>query len=148
MPTHAETKLLPYTPAQMFALVADIEAYPEFLPWCLACHIVDKRGRRPNVTLIADLTIGYKIFRETFTSEVALNPKTSTIDVTYIRGPFRYLNNHWAFRTAPNHSCMVEFNIDFEFRTGLLQKIMGVFFNEAVRRMIAAFEARAQQLYG
>ncbi len=128
----------------MFALVADIEAYPEFLPWCLDCRIVDTRGK----TLIADLTIGYKIFRETFTSEVTLNKRERTIDVKYIRGPFRYLDNHWAFKAAPNGACLVDFTIEFEFRTPLLQKIMGVFFNEAVRRMIAAFETRAKQLYG
>ena len=136
--------MLPYSPQQMYALVADVERYPEFLPWCLDCRIVErKRGQ-----LIASLTIGYKIFRETFTSEVDLDDKAKVIDVRYIRGPFRYLNNHWAFTPAPNGQCLVNFTIDFEFRTPFLQKIMGVFFNEAVRRMIAAFESRAKQLYG
>ena len=143
MPTHAETMILPYTPAQMFALVADVESYPEFLPWCLDCRIIEQTGDK----ILASLTIGYKIFRETFTSEVILNEKARTIDVRYIRGPFRYLNNHWAFASVPKAQCEVRFNIDFEFRTPLLQKVMGLFFNEAVRRMIQAFEGRAAQLY-
>ena len=144
MPTHAEKKILPYKPAQMFALVADIERYPEFLPWCLECRVIEQKGQK----ILARLTIGYKIFRETFTSEVVLDEKSGTIDVRYIRGPFRYLNNHWQFEAVPKDKCEVDFNIDFEFRTPLLQKVMGLFFNEAVRRMIQAFEARAEALYG
>ena len=142
MPTHAEQRALPYTPAQMYALVADIERYPEFLPWCLDCRIVERK----KAQLIASLTIGYRIFRETFISEVDLNDKGRTIEVRYVKGPFRYLNNTWAFK-ATAAGCIVDFAIDFEFRTPFLQKIMGVFFNEAVKRMITAFETRAANLY-
>lgn len=144
MPTHAETKVLPYTPRQMFDLVVDVEAYPEFLPWCLDCKIFEHKGNR----ILADLTVGYKIFRETFTSEVLIDEKKRVIDVRYIRGPFRYLDNHWAFKPVGRDKCEISFNIDFEFRTPFLQKVMGLFFNEAVRRMISAFESRANQLYG
>lgn len=148
MPTHAETKILPYTPAQMFDLVADIESYPAFLPWCLDCRIIEQHTVKGQQKILASLTIGYKIFRETFTSEVTLDAKGRNIDVRYIRGPFRYLNNHWHFAPVSKDKCEVAFNIDFEFRTPLLQKVMGLFFNEAVRRMIQAFEQRALTLYG
>ncbi len=92
MPTHAEQRVLPYTPEQLFALVADIERYPEFLPWCIGARI---KERQPNL-VVADLIIGFKVFRERFTSRVVLDPPRK-IDVTYAEGPFRYLNNHWTF---------------------------------------------------
>src|SRR5712691_11833822 len=99
MPTHAEQRVLPYTPEQLFALVADVERYPEFLPWCVGARI---RERQPDL-IIADLIIGFRVFRERFTSRVALTPPRR-IDVTYTEGPFRYLNNHWIFDPAPGIS--------------------------------------------
>jgi coenzyme Q-binding protein COQ10 len=141
MPTHAEKRVLPYTPEQLYALVADVEKYPQFLPWCLASRI---RRREGNV-IYADLIIGFKMVRERFTSRVELNE--GRIEVSYVEGPFRYLNNHWIFVPRPE-GCLIDFCVDFEFRSVVLQKIMGVLFNEAVRRMVAAFEGRAHQLYG
>ena len=142
MPTHAERRFLPYTAEQLFALVADVERYPEFLPWCIAARI---RSREENV-LVADLVIGFKMIREKFTSRVSLS-RPHRIDVAYTQGPLRYLNNHWIFEPAPD-GCVIDFFVDFEFRSVLLQKVMGALFNEAVRRMVGAFEARAHQLYG
>ncbi len=142
MPTHAEQRVLPYTPEQMYALVADVERYPEFLPWCVGARI---RERRPDL-IVADLIIGFRMFREQFTSRVALDPPRP-IDVAYTDGPFRYLNNHWGFAPAPG-GCRLDFFVDFEFKSRLLQKIIEGLFGEAVRRMVAAFEARARQLYG
>jgi len=142
MPTHAEQRLLPYTQEQLFALVADIERYPEFLPWCIGARI---RDRSPHL-IVADLVIGFKMFRERFTSRVALNPPR-TIDVTYAEGPFRYLNNHWIFEKAPQ-GCHIDFFVDFEFKSRLMQKVIEVLFSEAVRRMVGAFEKRAHDLYG
>lgn len=142
MPRHAETRLLPYTPEQLFALVVDIERYPEFLPWCVAARI---RERRANL-ITADLVIGFRMFRERFTSRVTLDPP-ERIDVAYTEGPFRYLRNHWSFAPAEG-GCLVDFFVDFEFSSRLLQKLIGVVFTEAVRRMVAAFERRARQLYG
>jgi coenzyme Q-binding protein COQ10 len=142
MPTHAEQRVLPYTPEQLFSLVADIERYPEFLPWCVAARI---RERRPDL-IVADLVIGFRMFRERFTSRVALDPPRR-IDVTYAEGPFRYLTNHWQFEPVPG-GCRVDFFVDFEFKSRLLQRVIEMLFSEAVRRMVAAFEARAQQLYG
>lgn len=143
MPTHAEQKVLPYTPEQMFRLVAEVEKYPEFLPWCLASRI---RKREGNV-MHADLVIGFKMVRERFTSRVALDEAARRIDVQYTDGPFQYLNNHWIFVPHERGVC-VDFFVDFEFRSAILQKIMGVLFNEAVKRMVHAFETRAAQLYG
>ena len=143
MPTHAEQRILPYTPEQLFALVADIERYPEFLPWCVGARI---RERKPDL-IVADLIIGFRMFRERFTSRVALDPPRR-IDVAYTEGPFRYLNNHWVFEPMPDGGCRIDFFVDFEFRSRVLQKIIGVLFHEAVRRMVSAFEGRARQLYG
>ncbi|QCO16780.1 type II toxin-antitoxin system RatA family toxin (plasmid) [Azospirillum brasilense] len=143
MPTHAEKKVLPYTPEQMYRLVADVEKYPEFLPWCLAARI----RRREGDVMFADLVIGFKMVRERFTSRVELDEANRRINVQYTEGPFQYLNNHWIFTPHEGGVC-VDFYVDFEFRSKMLQKIMGVLFNEAVRRMVQAFETRANQLYG
>ena len=143
MPTHAEKRHLPYTPEQLFDLVAGVDRYPEFLPWCKAARITKREGD----TFYADLVIAFKVWRERFSSRVHLVPK-SEIDVDYINGPFRYLNNHWRFEPAPDGGCIVNFYVDFEFRSKILQNLIGLLFNEAVRRMVGAFEARARQLYG
>ncbi len=143
MPTHAEKKLLPYTRDQLFDLVADIERYPEFLPWCVGARIRERNGSE----ILGDLLIGYKMVRERFTSRVVLS-RPDRIDVSYSEGPFKYLTNHWLFQPQPHGGCLIDFYVDFEFRSKMLQKIMGMFFNEAVKRMVGAFEARAHQLYG
>ncbi len=143
MPTHAEQRQLPYTPEQMYDLVASVERYPEFLPWCKASRITKREGD----TFYADLVIAFKVWRERFTSRVHVVPKTG-IDVEYINGPFRYLNNHWRFLPAPEGGCIIDFYVDFEFRSRILQNLIGLLFNEAVTRMVGAFESRAQQLYG
>ncbi len=143
MPTHAEKRYLPYRPDQLFNLVADVEQYPRFLPWCLAARIKKRDG---NV-FHADLVIGFKMVRERFTSRVALSDG-DRIDVSYTEGPFRYLNNHWIFEPAEDGNTNIDFFVDFEFKSPFLQRIMGALFNEAVRRMVAAFERRAEQLYG
>lgn len=143
MPTHAERKYLPYSPAQLFDLVADVEKYPEFLPWCVAARI----RKRDGAVMFADLVIGFKMVRERFTSKVVLSAP-DRIDVTYTEGPFSYLNNHWIFEPAADGGTNIDFFVDFEFRSKLLQKLIGALFNEAVRLMVAAFEKRARQLYG
>jgi coenzyme Q-binding protein COQ10 len=143
MPTHAEKRLVPYTADQIFDLVADVERYPEFLPWCLGARV---RERGAN-TITADLLIGFRMVRERFTSRVQLD-RPRRIDVSYTEGPFRYLNNHWEFIPQPGGRCVIDFYVDFEFRSRMLQKLIGLLFNEAVKRMVGAFEARARQLYG
>jgi coenzyme Q-binding protein COQ10 len=143
MPTHAERRLLPYSPEQLYTLVADIERYPEFLPWCLAARIRKREGR----TIHADLMIGFRMVRERFTSKVDLDPP-QRIDVAYAEGPFKFLNNHWEFNPAPDGGCEIDFFVEFEFRNRVLQKLIEVLFHEAVRRMVSAFEGRARALYG
>ena len=141
MPTHAEQRVLPYTPEQLFALVADVERYPEFLPWCVGARV---RERQPDL-IVADLIIGFRMFRERFTSRVNLDAPRR-IDVAYTEGPFKYLNNHWEFERVPG-GCRIHFFVDFEFHSRILQRVIEMLFHEAVRRMVAAFEHRAKQLY-
>jgi coenzyme Q-binding protein COQ10 len=143
MPTHAEERHLSYTQEQLFTLVAGVDRYPEFLPWCSAARIT----RRDGDVFFADLVVRFKMFSERFTSKVTLHPNYQ-VDVEYIEGPFRYLNNHWHFIPQPDGSCVIDFYVDFEFRSRLLQKMIGLLFHEAVSRMVNAFEARARVLYG
>ena len=142
MPTHAEKKLLRYTPEQLFDMVADVRRYPEFLPWCVGARVVASTESE----LTADLTIGFKMFRETFRSQVTLE-RPFHVHVRYLTGPFRHLNNHWRFHPHPLGT-EVDFFVDFEFRSRLRQAVIGTVFNEAVRLMVRAFERRAMQLYG
>ena len=120
-----------------------MQHYPEFLPWCLAVRI---RESKENL-LVADLVIGFKVFRERFTSRVELDPDALRIDVTYAEGPFRYLQNHWIFNPHPK-GCEIDFYVDFEFRSKIMQSVMQALFHEAVKRMVRAFEARAEDIYG
>ncbi len=143
MPTHAEVRVLHHPPEQLFDLVADVEKYPEFLPWCVDASI----RRREGDLIVADLVIGYRMFRERFTSTVALD-RPRRIDVTYSDGPFRYLNNHWIFAPEGPDSCVIDFFVDFEFRSRVLQAVVGRVFGEAVKVMVHAFERRADELFG
>ena len=142
MPTHAEKRTLPYSPDQMFQLVADVGKYPQFLPWCAGAKV----RTQTETELVADLTIGFGPFRESFTSRVELD-RPHKVVVKYEHGPFRYLNNQWTFEPDPT-GCQVKFFVDFEFRNLLLKSAIGVVFNEAVRRMVNAFLKRAREVYG
>ena len=143
MPSHSEKRVLPFRPDQLFELVLDVEKYPEFLPWCVAARIIDQAPSKMN----AELAIGFKGLRESFISHVAYDPDDLHIDVTYEDGPFRYLVNHWRFLPA-EEGCLLDFHVDFAFRSRLLDAVMGGLFDEAVRRMVRAFEKRAAALYG
>ena len=147
MTTHRDTKLLPYTPKQLYALVADIERYPEFLPWCQALRIRNRDMDNGHEVIDADMVIAFKMFRERFGSRVKLAPEALEIDVSYIDGPFKYLINQWRFHEVEGGT-NVEFFVDFEFKSRLLQSTIGVVFGEAMRRIVTAFEIRAQELYG
>lgn len=141
MPTHAEKRVLPFTPEQMFDLVADVATYPEFLPWCVATRITSQEGD----VMMADMVIGFKMFREKYTSKVTLD-RPNRVDVEYLDGPFKYLNNHWIFEPVDG-GVEIDFFVDFEFHSMILQKMIGTVFNEAVQRMVNAFEDRAHVLY-
>lgn len=142
MPTHAERKIVAYSPEQLFDLVADVGQYPAFLPWCVGATVKS----RTATDLTADLVIGFGPFREGFTSHVELD-RPHRLVVRYEKGPFRYLNNQWSFSSDPR-GCQVQFFVEFEFRSRLLQSAIGVVFNEAVRRMVNAFLKRAREIYG
>lgn len=142
MPSYSEQKFLPYTSAQLFALVADVEKYPQFLPWCAACRITK---RESESVFLADLVIGYKMFRERFASRVTLTTPDA-IHVTYLQGPLKHLSNHWRF-IPQDGGCLIDFHVDFELKNPLLQRLVGMFFHEVIQRMVGAFEARAKQLY-
>jgi coenzyme Q-binding protein COQ10 len=142
MPTHAERQVVPYSPEQLFDLVADVGSYPKFLPWCVGARV----RSRTDTQLLADLTIGFGPFRESFTSRVTLD-RPNRVVVKYENGPFRYLNNQWNF-SPRGTGAEVAFFVEFEFRSRILQAAIGVVFNEAVRRMVNAFLKRARDVYG
>ena len=142
MPMHAEKRVLPYAPEQMFDLVADVERYPEFLPWCTGVRVLERNAD----VVISRMEVGFKLFHESFTTRVKLSPP-QRIDVAYFEGPFKYLNNHWVFEPNAGGGCEVDFFVDFECSSHLFGKAIGIVFNEAVQRMVSAFEKRARSLY-
>ncbi len=148
MPTHSETRLLPHSAEQMYALVADVAKYPQFLPWCAAARI---RSLTPveggRVEMLADLVISFKVFRERFGSRVVLDEAERHIDTEYLDGPFKYMKSTWDFEPVEGGGCEVRFFVDFEFKNAILQGVIGVVFNEAMQRIVRAFEQRAEALY-
>jgi coenzyme Q-binding protein COQ10 len=147
MPQHAETHRLPYTAQQMYDLVADVGRYPEFLPWCAAARIRSREDRGDHEVMEADLVISFKVFRERFGSRVVLKHSQLRIETEYVDGPFRHMKSNWQFADAEG-GCDVSFDVDFEFRNAVLQGMIGLVFNEAMHRIVRAFEARARALYG
>lgn len=142
MPHFADKKFMPYSQKQLFDMIADVAKYPEFLPWCMDARIYNRKENQFD----ADLIIGFKAFKERFTTRVTLNGPNA-LDVDYIKGPMRELYNHWKFIKADGGT-LVDFEVDFEFKSKLLGKMIGPLFAEATNRMINAFEARAKELYG
>ncbi|WP_417457122.1 type II toxin-antitoxin system RatA family toxin [Kordiimonas sp.] len=143
MPHFSEKKILPYTQEQLFRLVADVAHYPEFLPWCTGARVYNRQENRFD----ADVIIGFKMFSERFTSRVRLEPN-SKVDVDYIRGPMKRLYNHWKFTPEGFHSCLIDFEVEFEFSNRMLNQMIGGLFGEACRKMVQAFEERAAAIYG
>ena len=147
MPKFEATRRVAHTPQEMFALVADIEAYPQFLPLCESLTVRSRKERDGRIILVADMSIGYKAIRETFATQVLLNPAERAIDVKYIDGPFKYLSNIWRFDPASS-GCEVHFFIDYEFKSRILGALMGTMFDRAFRMFSEAFEKRADVIYG
>lgn len=143
MPRHAETRRLPYTPDQMFDLVADVGRYPEFLPWVIAVRIRED-GERET---LADLIVGFMALRERFTSRVS-KERPDHIHVDYVDGPLAHLRNDWGFRPDGAGGTLVDFAVDFAFRGRVFEALAGKVFDRALRKMIGAFEERAARLYG
>ena len=143
MPRHSETRHLPYTPDQLFDLVADVARYDEFLPWVVAVRI---RSSSETET-VADLVVGFNAFKERFTSRVQ-KERARRICVDYIEGPLKYLHNEWRFEPAGDGGTNVHFSVDFAFKSRIFESLAGQMFDRALRRMIGAFETRAAALYG
>ncbi len=148
MPKFDTTRTVAHTPQHMFDLVADVERYPEFLPLCESLTVRKRRERDDRTLLVADMTVGYKAIRETFTSQVLLKPDELVIDVKYIDGPFRYLDNRWTFTESPAGGCDVGFSIDYAFKSRMLSALMGSMFDRAFHKFSEAFEKRADAIYG
>ena len=142
MTQHSEIRTVPYNPDKMFDLVADVEKYPEFLPWCIASRVIHNE----KSLLIADLMIGFQVFREKFRSNVNLDKKNMIIEVSYEDGPFKFLTNKWEFKSYKGQ-CKILFYLNFEFKNIFLQSLMERLFSEAVKKMVTAFEHRAEKLY-
>ena len=138
---------MPYTAQQMYDLVADVASYPEFLPWCAAARIRSQTPQGDAKVMLADLVISFKVFREKFGSRVTLFEGQRKIDTEYLDGPFKFLKSTWSFEEADG-GCQVDFYVDFEFKSRILQGVIGVVFNGAMLRIVRAFETRAEELYG
>jgi len=143
VPRHNETRRLPYTPEQMFDMVADVGRYGEFLPWVAAVRV---RSDSPT-EMVADLVVGFRALKERFTSRVT-KERPSHIHVDYLEGPLKYLKNDWTFEPDGEGGCLVDFCVDFEFRSRIFEALAGQMFGMALKKMIGAFETRAQKLYG
>ena len=143
MPRHSETKHLPYTPDQLFDLVADVARYDEFLPWVVAVRLRSSS----ETEAVADLVVGFNAFKERFTSRV-LKQRPNRICVDYVEGPLKFLHNEWRFEPAPEGGTEVHFSVDFAFKSRLFETLAGAMFDRALRRMTDAFEQRAAVLYG
>ena len=141
---YREARIVPYPAALMYRVVSDVERYPEFLPWVLGLRVKS----RADTIVIAEMMVGYRGFREKYTSRVTLDPAALTVDVTQESGPFRKLENHWRFTPLEGDRCEVQFAIDFEFRNRLLGAVAGASFEKALIRMTEAFETRAAALSG
>lgn len=143
MPGIRETRRLPYSAEQMFDLVADVSRYGEFLPWVVATRVKSDDGRE----MVADMLVGFKALREKFTSRV-IKDRPGRLEVIYVDGPMRDLDNTWTFRDLPEGGCEIDFCVDFSFRNKMFEMLAGQYFDRAFRKMVEAFEERAGQLYG
>ncbi|OYZ16855.1 MAG: ubiquinone-binding protein [Sphingomonadales bacterium 28-64-96] len=143
MPKHREVRRLAWSATEMFDLVADIGRYPEFLPWVQGMRV----GPERDGIVVADMIVGFRMIREKFTSRVTLD-RPRTVHVEYLDGPMKHLFNDWTFRDAPGGGCEIDFAVDFEFRNRAFEALAGMFFTQAFEKMVGAFVARAEALYG
>lgn len=139
---------MPYTPAEMFDLVADVEQYPRFFPLCEALRVRSRERKGDKDVLVAAMEIGYKAVRETITSRVTLDRRNMTVLVELVDGPFRHLENRWHFTEAADGATNVKFFMGYELKSFMLQMLVGGLFDQAFRRCVSAFEARAREVYG
>lgn len=148
MPIHEQRKWVRHSADEMLDIVAQVEHYPEFLPWCTGARIRSNEKQQDTQIIVADLLVAFKVFREKFTSRVTVDRTHKQINVEYLNGPFKYLTNRWTFESNEDGSCTIDFYIDFEFKSRALQMLISAVFGEAVHRMVGAFETRANAVYG
>ncbi|MBB4210100.1 ubiquinone-binding protein [Rhodothalassium salexigens] len=142
MPRHRERRVLPHTPEQLFDLVSDVENYPDFVPWVAGVRMLDRR----DDLIVADLVVGFRMIRESFRSRVTLE-RPHHVHVDYVRGPLKYLYNDWRFRPVDGGT-EIDFEVDFQFKSKMFERLAGALFTEAVQRMVSAFEREARRRYG
>ncbi|MBI3676162.1 MAG: type II toxin-antitoxin system RatA family toxin [Proteobacteria bacterium] len=145
MPSHSETRVVPYTADLMYRVVADAERYPDFLPWVVSLRVLSRAKEGEKDVLSAEMLVGFSALRERYTSRVVCDPVARTINVTQVEGVFRKLDNHWRF-TPEGNGCRIDFSLDFEFKSRLLTAVAGTMFAHAATQMSHAFEARAKKL--
>jgi coenzyme Q-binding protein COQ10 len=152
MPSFSTKRRVPFTAAQMYALVADVERYPEFLPMCTGLTVSSRKSLPEGEDLVARMSVGYKSIAESFLTSVRLRPATREVEANYLDGPFKRLENRWHFRDVPsldgNTGCDVDFFIDYEFKSAMLGLLVGGVFDQAFRKFTEAFEERARAVYG
>jgi len=148
MPSYATERQVQHSATEMFDLVADVESYPRFVPLCERLEVRGRAAANEKEVLVADMTISFKLIRETFTSRVTLDRPALKISAAYLDGPFRHLDNRWTFKPLSDDRSMVSFSIDYEFRSRTLSALMGAVFDRAFRKFADAFEARADEVYG
>jgi coenzyme Q-binding protein COQ10 len=148
MPRHHERRIVPYTDEQMYGLVADVARYPEFLPWCAAAKLGAREEIDGRTIQMAELTVAFAHIRETYTSQVTMDPSRGRIAAQHVQGPFQHLDTLWVFAPKGEGACMIECTVDFAFKSRSMQAVMAMVFGSAVSRMASAFEARARVLYG
>lgn len=148
MPSFERIHSVKYSADNMYALVADVEKYPDFLPLCESLNVQSRREKKGRELLMASMTVGYKAIRETFSTKVMLHKDALQIEAQYIDGPFKYLSNRWRFEETGDNSCDIVFFIDYEFKSKVLGMLMGTMFDRAFNKYVEAFEARAAVVYG
>ena len=148
MPRHNEVRELPYAANKMFDLVADIESYPEFVPWCRAARIRSRRTTGSVAILVADLLVSIRVFRETLVTNVTLDQERNIILVDYVEGPLRNLHSEWRFCRLPDERSRIEYAVEFEFRSLVLTAFAEVFLDQAISSIVSAFERRADSIFG
>lgn len=148
MPTFETKRKVPFTAQQMYAVVADVEHYPEFLPMCTGLRVTSRQATPEGSVLVANMSVGYKAIRENFTTRVTLNPAVPRVDVSYLNGPFSHLTNRWLFVDLDPGQSEIDFYITYQFRSAMLGALVGAVFDQAFRKFTEAFEARASKVYG
>lgn len=148
MPTFETKRSVPFSAMQMYAVVADVERYPEFLPMCTALRVISRQETPEGGVLIATMSVGYKAIRESFTTRVTLNPSVPRVDVSYLNGPFSHLTNRWLFIDQSEGRSQIEFFITYQFRSAMMGALVGAVFDQAFRKFAEAFETRAGKVYG